>query len=131
MIGLDTNVLLRAVADDDPAQSALARDFLMARSVDDPAVLNAVVLAELVWVLRAKYRASRAEIVSILDDLVGNPVFVILHRESVLVALQDYREGIGGFTDVLIAQLNAAAGCPTTMTFDKGAPDQSGFTRLS
>ncbi|MFG1237964.1 type II toxin-antitoxin system VapC family toxin [Xanthobacter autotrophicus DSM 597] len=131
MIGLDTNVLLRAVADDDPAQSALARDFLMARSVDDPAVVNAVVLAELVWVLRAKYRASRAEIVSILDDLVGNPVFVILHRESVLVALQDYREGIGGFTDVLIAQLNAAAGSPTTMTFDKGAPDQSGFTRLS
>lgn len=131
MIGIDTNILLRAIADDDGAHSPKAREFLLARTADDPAVVNAVVLAEMVWALRAKFKADREEIVSILDDIVGNPAFVILGRESVLVALQDYREGLGGFTDVLIAQLNVAAGCATTMTFDKGAPAQSGFTRLS
>ncbi|MFS8038670.1 PIN domain-containing protein [Xanthobacter sp. AM11] len=130
MIGIDTSILLRAIAEDDRAQSPKAAEFLLARSPDDPAVVNAVVVAEMVWALRAKFKASRAEIVSILDDIVGNPAFVILERESVLVALQDYREGLGGFTDVLIAQLNAAAGCTTTVTFDKGAPVQSGFTRL-
>lgn len=131
MIGIDTNVLLRAIADDDAKQSPRARAFLLERTAADPAVVNAVVLAELVWVLRTKFKAARSEVVSILDDMLGNPAFKVLERECVLVALQDYREGIGGFTDVLIAQINAAAGCPATMSFDKGAPAQSGFSRLA
>lgn len=131
MIGIDTNILLRALADDDKKQSPRAQAFLLERTIDDPAVVNAVVLAELVWVMRTKYKSSRDEVVAILDDLLCNPAFVILERESVLAALQDYREGIGGFTDVLIAQINSAAGCGTTVSFDKGAPTQSGFTILA
>jgi predicted nucleic-acid-binding protein len=131
MIGVDTNILLRAVLDDDVHQSPVAQAFLAARSAEDPAVINAVVLVEFVWTLKRKYRARPDVIIGLLDDLAASPAIMLLDREVILAALQDYRDDIGAFTDVLIARLNVAAGCVTTATFDKGAPEITGFTLLA
>jgi predicted nucleic-acid-binding protein len=130
MIGVDSNVLLRAIAADDPRQTPAAQDFLRRRSIEDPAVVNPIVLAELVWVLRGKYRMRRSEIVGLLDDVAASPAFHILQRTAFLRALQDYRDGIGQFTDALIGHLNGEAGCRATMTFDQGAPEEAGFQLL-
>ena len=46
MIGIDSNILLRAIANDDTTQSPLARDFLSSLSASGPGVVNSVVLAE-------------------------------------------------------------------------------------
>jgi predicted nucleic-acid-binding protein len=130
LIGVDTNVLLRAAVRDDPAQSGLARRFLQDRSSTDPAVVNVVVLAELVWVLRSKYRAGRQEIAAFLEAIASSDAYMLTSRDAVLNALQDFKEGLGEFTDVLIAELNRAAGCRATVTFDRDAPQQAGFSLL-
>ena len=66
MIGVDTNVLVRAVIADDAQQAAHAARFLRARDETNPAFINPVVAAEFVWVLRAAYRMPRQVIVDIL-----------------------------------------------------------------
>ncbi len=130
MIGIDTNVLLRAVAADDTIQSPIARRFLDERSGKSAAVINAVVLVEFVWTLKSKYRATKTEIAGILTDILASPGFIVLERNSALQALELYRDGEGFFTDTFIARINSNVGCETTVTFDKGAPGAAGFTLL-
>jgi predicted nucleic-acid-binding protein len=131
MIGVDTNILLRAVTSDHRRLAEIAHAFLRERSVTDPAVVNPVVLAEFVWSLRSKYKATRADIIAAIEDIVDSPDFIVLHRSAALSALQDYRDGVGAFTDVLIAQINVESGCRTTVTFDRSALAEAGFTLLS
>ena len=70
MIGIDTNVLVRAVIGDDAQQAAHAARFLRARDETNPAFINPVVAAEFVWVLRAAYRMPRHVIVDILRSMI-------------------------------------------------------------
>ncbi len=130
MIGVDTNVLLRAVLLDDPEQSERASKFLTARGSEVPAVINSVVLAEFVWTLRAACRLPRSEIVSILRAMVESEGFHFVDREAVLRALRDYEIGIGAFTDRLIAEINDAHGCSSTATFDAKAAKYAPFTAV-
>ena len=46
MIGLDTNVLVRIFAADNPKQTAIARRFMQRCSADDPAFVSAMVVVE-------------------------------------------------------------------------------------
>jgi predicted nucleic-acid-binding protein len=55
MVAIDTNVLLRVLVDDDAAQATRARRW-MTRHEDEGILVDQVVLVELVWVLRARYR---------------------------------------------------------------------------
>jgi len=128
MIGVDTNVLLRAVMVDDREQTPRAQKVLSARSRDSPAVINSVVLAEFVWSLRSHYRAPRAEIAGILRDMIASEAYVFVDRDAVLDALHDYENGVGGFTDRLIAEINDRQGCETTLTFDAEAAEKPPFS---
>lgn len=130
MIGIDTNILLRAVLDDDARQSPVAKAFLAARTPDDPAVINSVVLAEFVWVLRRRYKTDPTEIASLLADIASAASIRILDGDAFIGALQDYRDGVAGFTDSLLARINGAAGCTSTVTFDEDAPSGAGFSVL-
>lgn len=130
MIGIDTNVLVRAVVLDDPGHGSRATRFLAARTADDPAYVNPVVTAELVWVLRSKYRMPRATIAEILRDMIESSGYVFGERRAVLRALFDYEAGIGQFTDRLIAEINDAHGCARTLTFDAGAAKRPPFARM-
>ena len=57
MIGLDTNVLLRAVTRDDPVHSPLARTLIGALDEARPGYINIVVLVEFSWSLRTSVPA--------------------------------------------------------------------------
>ena len=124
MIGVGANVLLRAVLLDDPRQAKRAHALLEGSDTTAPAVVNSVVLAEFVWSLRSVYKVPRSEIITILRDLVGSRAYLFLNREAVLSALNDYENGFGGFTDRLIAEVNAAHGCEPTFTFDAEAAER-------
>jgi predicted nucleic-acid-binding protein len=127
MIGVDTNVLLRAVMLDDAGQAGRAQDVLVRCSAAEPALINSVVLAEFVWSLRSYYKMPRAEIAEILRDMVASEAYAFTEREAVLDALHDYENGIGGFTDRLIAESNFRHGGEPTLTFDAEAARRPPF----
>jgi predicted nucleic-acid-binding protein len=124
--GLDTNVLVRYLTQDNVAQ-ARAVDSLVAEALSEGERLHVddVVLCELVWVLRGAYRAGKPAIVSALQKISSTALFNFEDREVLRRAVDDYRDGGGDFADYLIGRRNRRAGCEGTVTFDralKGAP---------
>ncbi|MDO9482867.1 MAG: type II toxin-antitoxin system VapC family toxin [Polaromonas sp.] len=134
MIGLDTNVLVRYLAQDDAKQAARATRLIEKElSVATPGFISLVVLVELCWVLQKLYSATPVELATTLEDLLGTPQFRIERRDvvqAVLRQLNSAKAGKAGFADVLIAQLAESEGCTRTMTFDKLAVRLSGMTLL-
>jgi predicted nucleic-acid-binding protein len=131
VIGLDTNVLVRYLTQDDQQQFARAERFIKsAKSAGHTLFLNHVVLCELVWVLEGAYRHAKSEIVDVVDRLLLTSDFDIEDRDTVYGALAGFREAQGDFSDYLIGTKNRHSGCETTATFDGALRDAPDFTRL-
>lgn len=130
-IGLDTNVALRWLFNDsgDPVQSALAAAAVQA--LTGSIQINEVVLAELVWLAVGTRKLDRAEVALMIRSLLDNPSVELAQRAAVSDALTAFERGGAGFADHLIAALNRAAGCSTTLTFDKTAANSPDFTLLA
>jgi len=129
MIGLDTNVLVRLLAQDQPEQTGKAQKFISQRCTEaQPAFVNLIVLAETVWVLERSYRYTVAQICLALEQLLQVREIKIQSPDEVWAALRNYRETGVGFSDALIEAINLTAGCSTTISFDKKAIKRlSGF----
>lgn len=120
MIGLDTNVLLRFLVQDDQTQAERsARVIRQAVARHEPIVLNAVVLVEMAWVLGSSYEYSRGDIAAAFDDILDTDGLDIADRDAVRAAIEDYRTSKADFADALIGRLNRRAGCRDTLTFDR------------
>ena len=131
MIGLDTNVLVRYLAQDDKTQSAQATRLLEGSlSQDEPGFVSTVVLAELVWVLESNYRLDREQIANLLDALLRTQQLKFQERDSANQALRDFRTGKADYVDCLIQRLGASAGCSHTATFDRAASRLEGMRLL-
>jgi predicted nucleic-acid-binding protein len=130
MIGIDSNIVLRAVTGDDPIQSPMARRFLSNLSVRSPGVLNAVVLAEIAWALRKIYKFRKPEVLDCIEGLMGSGAYHVVDRDAVVRAVEISFEHTIEFADALIGELNRSVGCETTMTFDQGAAQTPDFTSL-
>ena len=121
MIGIDTNVLVRYVVQDDPRQAAIASQFIETTLGDDePGWIASVVLCEFVWVLEAAYGYARNSIVPTLQRLFEIDRFRIEAPSLAWRALDEYRAG-ADFSDALIALANEHEGCGYTATFDRAA----------
>jgi predicted nucleic-acid-binding protein len=132
MIGLDTNVLVRILAADDPVQTPQATRFLQDRcSLDDPGFISLVVITELFWVLQNAYRYGRADIASALERLLANTSLKIESREQLEGAVRAYKASNCDLVDALIGEINLANGCTQTATFDRKAARLTGFVRVS
>lgn len=118
MIGFDTNVLVRFLMQDDPAQAAAASAALTGLTQADPGFLCREVLVELVWVLERAYRLPRADIARALDGLLETRELVIETADRVALATDRYRKGGAGFADQMVALAGQGAGCSKTLTFD-------------
>ncbi len=121
MIGIDTNVLLRFLVDDDVEQNESARRFMAERTEDDPVYLSAVVLAETVWVLRRRLGYSQRQITEMLRRLLGSVEAVIEFAEELEVALLEPDATISDLADCLVAWAALKAGCSRVVTFDRKA----------
>ncbi len=118
MIGLDTNILLRATLNDDPVQSVAAQQLLRSLGEDRSGFVNIPVLMEFFWVLRSRYKLPRTRLASVMRDLleVEHLEFEALH--TVGKALAAYENGIADFSDAVIAMRNRELGVDRTFTFD-------------
>jgi predicted nucleic-acid-binding protein len=120
MRGLDTNVLVRYLTQDDPLQSRKANAVIAeAVSRGEPCSIDAVVLCELVWVLREAYGFDKPAVVTTLDALLGTAQLVVEQSDLARRALDDYRRGAGDFADYLSGWRNRQTGCSDTVTFDR------------
>ncbi|HEY6420879.1 MAG TPA: type II toxin-antitoxin system VapC family toxin [Candidatus Binataceae bacterium] len=130
MKALDTNVLLRYLLRDDPAQARTAKSFIDREcSAEAPGFINRIVLCETVWVLERGYSYSRDAVYEVLGNLLLAQQLAIEDRDEALAALREYREG-ADFSDSMIAAINRRLGCEYTATFDQKAGRREGFRLL-
>lgn len=128
MIGLDTNVLVRFLVEDDPEQSRLAGDLIDAASARGRSMFIAdIVMCETVWVLSAAYGFRRVEIADVLDRLLRARSMVFESSDRLASALGSYRKGQGDFADYLIQRQAHAHGAEALVTFDKALLKHAGF----
>ncbi len=120
MTGIDTNVLVRFVVQDDARQSAQADAFFAALTEDNLGYLSITTLVESVWVLERIYKLSKVQVQELLARLLRSTEIVIEQALRIGEALALYISG-ADFADALIASAGRAAGCKTTVSFDRGA----------
>lgn len=122
MIGLDTNVLVRYLAQDDKAQSARATALIEKEcSVATPGYVGLVVLIEVVWVSESCYGATRIDIAEIVRRILSIRQLVVQDTETTWKALRQFESGRADFADCLIERTATAAGCEKIVTFDRKA----------
>ena len=131
MIGIDTNVLIRYIVQDDPVQAKLATDFIENNlSNETPGFINQIVLCEIVWVLKQAYGYDKAVIVNVLRQIVMTAEFTIKNSDITWKALREYEKGNADFSDYIIGNSNIDDGCELTITFDKNASENLNFKLL-
>lgn len=132
MVGLDTNVLVRYLAQDDAKQSALATRFIEGRlSAENPGFVSVVTLCEIAWVLAESYQADRKRIRDTVAGLLAAKQIVVERAELVWKTLRAWEGVPAEFSDVLIGQLAIAHGAEKTVTFDRTASRLPGFELLA
>lgn len=130
MIGLDTNVLVRYFAQDEPAQARAATRLMESLTRDSPGVVSGIVLAETIWVMEDAYDAGGERVAGIVESLLRTESILVQDAEVVWRALSRYRAGRAGFADCLIERTCAALGCEQTFTFDRHAARDAGMTLI-
>ena len=130
MIGLDTNVLVRYIMQDDAKQAAKATALIESLSADVPGFITLVSVVELVWVLSSCYSLTRAQVAQALEIILRSRQLIVDQAEQVVRALRAFRAGNADFADCLIERMASSAGCARTMTFDAGAAKTAGMTLI-
>lgn len=131
MKGLDTNILLRYLVQDDPVQGEKATQFIeKAVAEGETFFINNIVLCEIVWVLKSAYGYSKEEIADLLEKLLKTSVFNFESKDAAWWSLREYKKSKADFSDCLISRQNKNQGCDETVSFDKGVKGIDGFVVL-
>ncbi len=126
MRAVDTNVLVRLLAQDDAEQVRVAR-----RWVEEGVWVSVLALAETLWVLSVVYDRSPAEIASAVETLLKHRDLELLDSDVVAAALVQFRERPSvGFSDCLLLELARKAGHLPLGTFDRNLSKLSGARKL-
>jgi predicted nucleic-acid-binding protein len=122
VINVDTSVLIRYFVQDDPVQAPLASRFLEEQlTPQEPGLVTAVTLCEMVWVLRRIYGLGMAAIHPIIAGMIAAPNLVVEHETAAALAM----ETKAGFADALLHFIGRDIGAGKTVTFDRA------FARLA
>ena len=131
MKGLDTNVLVRYLTQDDSKQSKLVENEIeKAISSGEKLMIQPIVICELVWVLESAYDYHKSEIFTVLDQIMRTAQFEIIDKDTIWRALTDFYESKGDFADYYIGRANKRSGAIITLTFDKILKDSEMFCVL-
>jgi predicted nucleic-acid-binding protein len=130
VIGLDTNVLVRYITQDDDKQAELANSLI--ESLDDasPGFVTLVTVVELSWVLESAYNFTRQQFAEMMQALMTVDTIKLDRAAVVASAVRVYAASRADFSDCLIERLSASAGCERTMTFDKAAAKMAGMVLI-
>ncbi|HEY4368654.1 MAG TPA: type II toxin-antitoxin system VapC family toxin [Steroidobacteraceae bacterium] len=122
MLGLDTNVLVRFLVQDDQAQFERAQKLIGRESRTGGGVLiSLLVLLETEWVLRSRYSLTKAEILAALSALLASAELHFEDEHSIEAALFAWKDSSADFADCLIGARHRALGCRATASFDTKA----------
>ncbi|MCI5115452.1 MAG: PIN domain-containing protein [Candidatus Electrothrix sp. AS4_5] len=132
MTGIDTNVLVRYIAQDDEVQAQAATAFIEKHCASGEKIfINHTVLCELIWVLKKCYKLSKPKTVAVLERTVNTSQFTFENPQILRQALNDYKDGSADFSDYVIGRTNQHYGCVKTVTFDRAASKAEGFKLLA
>ena len=128
MIGLDTNVILRYLTQDDPVQSRTDSEVIEKRlTQESPGFVSIVAIVETVWVLERSYGFTSQDISAAIERLLQINVLIVESEQEVFNAMIVLKQGKTSFADAVIAQLGRRAGCKRTLTFDHKAARLADF----
>lgn len=131
MLGIDSNVLVRAFAEEEDTRSVeLARRFLSERTAGDPGFITIVTMAELYWVLSRSYGFDRRSCLNVIRGLLESDAYEFDDGEGVARALE-LAEGGADFADGLIQGTMELYGVPETVTLDRAASRKLGWRLLA
>ena len=132
MIGIDTNVIVRLIVNDDERQSRAAERFIREHGGSGtPCYVSNMILIETVWVLETVYGFDRSMVADALAGLLEAEQLEFDAPIDVAAAVEDSRNGRAEFADCLIGRINLLAGCSHTVTFDRKAAKLTGFKLLT
>lgn len=132
MIGIDTNILVRLLTDDDPAQAGAVRRLLTPLdAVAESVVINDIVLVETLWTLHRLYGFDRQTQLDVLNRLLSALTFRFENRDLVTQAVRLFAHSNADFSDCLIAAKNTGMGCEYTATFDQAMGKLKGVELLN
>jgi predicted nucleic-acid-binding protein len=119
VIGLDTNVLVRYIVQDEPAQSAAATSVIESLTEESPGFVSLVAVLEVNWVLRRGYQLPRERALAVLRRLLDSVEIVVQEAELLRRVLS--QPGGAELADGVTSELGRRAGCEHTVTFDRRA----------
>ncbi len=129
MIGLDTNILVRYIVQDDPQQTAAAVRLLEERcTADEPGLVATIVVCELAWVLGRGYGYSRPQVAEVVRTILSAEELEAEAPELIWHALRLFETGPADLADYLIGAGNRERSTSTTYTFDRDAAKNELFT---
>ena len=132
MFGIDTNILVRYLAQDDPDQAEIATNFIeITCTKDNLGFINHITLCEMCWVLKRLYKTPKEQLAEIIELLLRTVQLFVQEPQIVWLALEDFKTDNADFPDCLIAQINLTNYCSSTVTFDVKAANVAGFNLLS
>ena len=128
MLGIDINVLVRFLVQDDltqfeKASKLIKREVTAGRKV----FINLLVLMETEWVLRSCYAIPKAKIIEVFSGLLEANDIQIEDEATLEEALFTWKEATADFADCLIGAKNRRTGCRATATFDAKAAKLPNF----
>ena len=117
MIALDTNVLVRYIAQDGGRQADIASQIIEAQlSEAEPGFVSLPVICELVWTLRTRYKRSRNDVGAAIMLLMNARQLVVDQQDVIAKAIHDDRADI---VDAIIHLIGQSADCTKTVPFDR------------
>jgi len=119
MIALDTNVLVRFLAQDDDAQFQVAAGLIEGCTRDAPGYVCREVMIELVWVLERAYKYSREEIAEALLSIVTASQLSVENAQDIASVVNLYRKEGYDFADLMIRQAAQRTENRVLKTFDQ------------
>lgn len=128
MIGIDTNILVRYLTQDDVEQAKVVEQLFNRYAKTPQSVfINNIVLCELIWVLERGYKYSKENITMVIKHLLSTKEFNFENQQLLWLALNQYNSKKLDFSDALIGEINKNSGCINTLTFDKAAITADNF----
>ena len=128
MIGIDTNILVRYLTQDDLQQAKIVEEvFDLHANKPNSIFINNIVMCELIWVLERGYKYSKDHIASAIKQILSTEEFAFEDQKLLWLALNQYNVHNLDFSDALIGEVNKENGCLETVTFDKKAVQVNNF----
>ena len=127
MIGLDTNVVLRLLLNDDLKQRQRAvKAIQQAKVIAVRVTITLAVVLEMEWVLRSTAKMTKPQVLSVFDLLLESYDIEIDNEKALEQALHIYANAAADFAECLFLAQYQRMGCQTMLTFDAKAARMAG-----